>query len=180
MAPPYVPNDYASTNFSFHDSYDASVQVLAKHNDEVARTELPSPLSGPLVWEDGAGNVDLATSTLQLEAQDIAELEEALRTFKGKLYFPAYVSFSRSSDSVSDYQLDGDKVCPANFPLPNLRSRLKIGTNNIHEGQGWLLVRGLDLSKYSVADGVTLYLGISSYIADLRGMQDKKGTMLCE
>lgn len=41
------------------------------------------------------------------------------------------------------------------------------------------MIKGLDAKRYSVEDSVTVYLGIASYIADKRGLQDKKGNVLC-
>jgi hypothetical protein len=76
--------------------------------------------------------------------------------------------------------LDGDRVCRDNFLLPYLGEKLRLGAANIHQGQGLLLVRGMKPGAYSVADNVMAYLGISSYIGDKRGMQNKEGNMLCK
>lgn len=74
--------------------------------------------------------------------------------------------------------LDGDLVCPANFPLPTLHRKLAILRLDIHRGKGFALIRGLNPSEYSSADLTTLYLGIQSYIANVPGRQDEKGNML--
>lgn len=49
---------------------------------------------------------------------------------------------------------------------------------DIHEGHGFFVVRGLDELRYPVEDSTVIYLGIASYVADKRGLQDKKGTVL--
>lgn len=74
--------------------------------------------------------------------------------------------------------LDGDKVDQHNFPLPKLAPKLAQCARAIHEGRGFFILRGLDELRYPVEDSTVIYLGIASYIADKRGLQDKKGTVL--
>lgn len=66
----------------------------------------------------------------------------------------------------------------SNFPLPNLAKRLEECSDSLHTGRGFFVVKGLDMSRFSVEDGVILYLGIASYIGDKRGVQDRKGNVL--
>ncbi|KAK3935863.1 hypothetical protein QBC46DRAFT_322591 [Diplogelasinospora grovesii] len=96
---------------------------------------------------------------VQLGEEDVVEVEEALDSFK-------------------DLGLDGDAVSRDKFPLPKLQERLREACLNVHHGQGFAIVRGLDPDTYSVEDNLSLYLGIASYIGDKRGMQDKKGNMI--
>jgi hypothetical protein len=49
---------------------------------------------------------------------------------------------------------------------------------DVHQGKGFGVIRGLDPQKYSVEDLTVLYLGIQSYIASCHGRQDRKGNML--
>ena len=74
--------------------------------------------------------------------------------------------------------MDGDEVSKNNFPLPTFQDRLRQLAIDIHHGQGFGLLRGLDPSRYSVEDLLVVYLGISSYIGDKRGVQNRKGDML--
>jgi len=64
------------------------------------------------------------------------------------------------------------------FPLPTLGLKLKAVSNQLHEGIGFALLRGLDAVKYSALDNLLLYLGITSYIAEIRGCQDYDGRMV--
>ena len=48
----------------------------------------------------------------------------------------------------------------------------------IHEGRGFVVMRGLEPDRYSNMDNVLLYLGVTSYIAERRGMQDFDGRMI--
>lgn len=49
---------------------------------------------------------------------------------------------------------------------------------DVYDGRGFGIVRGLDPDDYEIADLTTIYLGISSYIAQVRGKQDQRGSML--
>lgn len=67
---------------------------------------------------------------------------------------------------------------PASFPLPTLGRKLKALSNDVHNGRGFCVIRGIDPASYTVEDLTLVYLGIQSYIADQRGRQDKRGNML--
>ena len=75
--------------------------------------------------------------------------------------------------------IDGDAVGRENFPLPTLAAYLDRASHNIHEGTGFSILRGLDLSSYTPEDQLVVFLGLASYIGDIRGVQDKRGTMIC-
>jgi len=75
-------------------------------------------------------------------------------------------------------ELDGNDVCSDNFPLPVLGENLRGLACDLYEGRGFCVIRGLDLSKYSVEDYTVIWLGIQSYIAPKQARQDKKGNML--
>ena len=64
------------------------------------------------------------------------------------------------------------------FPLPTLGKTLERAAEDIYNGRGFVIVRGLDPDTLSTEDCTTIYLGLSSYIAERRGMQDQRGTML--
>ncbi|KAF5663238.1 hypothetical protein FHETE_7618 [Fusarium heterosporum] len=115
-------------------------------------------LTGPLVWS-GAEYQGDHTYTLRLSEEEAGEIDSALASFK-------------------TLGLDGDEVSPNNFPLPNLSRRLRASAETIHLGRGFVVVRGIDGSKYSDEDSVTIFLGVAGYIADKRGLQDRKGAML--
>jgi hypothetical protein len=97
---------------------------------------------------------------LHLGPEDVVEIEAALAHFKS---------------------LDGlgpDDVDPSTFPLPNLYYRLIEASEIIHNGRGFVVLRGLDPDKYTSFDNILLYLGVTSYIAEKRGMQDFDGRMI--
>ncbi|KAM0380539.1 hypothetical protein ACHAPY_000269 [Fusarium culmorum] len=115
-------------------------------------------LTGPLVWsgQDFQGD---QTYILRLSDEEAGEVESALASFKA-------------------LGLDGDEVSADNFPLPNLSRRLRASAETLHLGRGFVVIRGIDGFKYTVEDSVTIFLGVASYIADKRGLQDRKGNML--
>ncbi|KAH6975284.1 hypothetical protein BKA56DRAFT_633980 [Ilyonectria sp. MPI-CAGE-AT-0026] len=115
-------------------------------------------LAGPLIWS-GADFKDDHPYTLRLSHEDVLEIDNALAEFK-KL------------------ELDGDEVSPNNFPLPRLSRRLRACTETLHLGRGFSVIRGLDVTRYTVEDSVVIFLGLASYIAEKRGLQDRKGNML--
>lgn len=65
-----------------------------------------------------------------------------------------------------------------NFPLPTIQANLARACLDVHQGRGFAIVRGIDPRKYTAEDNVTIFLGISNYVGEQRGIQDKKGTML--
>jgi hypothetical protein len=116
--------------------------------------ELLKPLHGSLVWTgDELASKDFE---LHLSPSDLEELDAALSHVK---------------------DMDEDRVCPATFPLDKLRAKLEEAALQVHGGCGFVVVKGIQ-GRYGVEDSVKVFLGISSYIADQRGRQDKKGNML--
>lgn len=65
-----------------------------------------------------------------------------------------------------------------NFPLPTLKKKLDSLAVDLHEGKGFCQIKGLNPTDFSLEDGVVVYLGIVSYIADRRARQDDAGNML--
>ena len=64
------------------------------------------------------------------------------------------------------------------FPLATLEGRLKKISKDLHEGRGITIIRGLTPSKYSPLDSVLLLAGLTSYLGERRGAQDRFGNML--
>ena len=50
--------------------------------------------------------------------------------------------------------------------------------HDLYAGRGFGIVRGLNPDDYELADLTAIYLGITSYIAEVRGKQDQRGSML--
>ncbi|KAK7953065.1 hypothetical protein PG988_013759 [Apiospora saccharicola] len=138
-------------------------QVELEHTQNLPRPALtanfPSQIHGPTAWSGLDSDVNQPVHILELSEHDVAVVETALERFKG-------------------LGMHGDQVSREFFPLPGLESRLDRCALEIHNGTGICVIRGIE-SKYSVEDYLTIYLGISSYIGNRRGLQDAKGSMLC-
>ena len=65
-----------------------------------------------------------------------------------------------------------------NFPLPNLGAQLRALADELYNGRGFFLIRGLPLCRHSMEDGVIIFLGLQSYIAQKRGCQDDEGNVI--
>ncbi|KAJ4300109.1 hypothetical protein N0V88_002778 [Collariella sp. IMI 366227] len=122
----------------------------------------PAQVNAARAWAD----LDFKSENeyiLALSAEDVIEIEAGLAHFK---------ALSNS--------LGPDDVSPSTFPLPNLSSRLVDVAKEIHDGRGFVVLRGLQPGKYSNFDNILIYLGVTSYIAEKRGMQDFDGRMIRE
>lgn len=60
------------------------------------------------------------------------------------------------------------------FPLPGLGSLLREGSRELHFGRGFFVLRGIPVNKYTTEESIIIYAGISSYVGDLRGRQEKR------
>ncbi|KAH0524959.1 hypothetical protein TsFJ059_007396 [Trichoderma semiorbis] len=95
-----------------------------------------------------------------LDVEELREIDAALKHFKA-------------------LELDGDLVTPDNFPLPTVGPNVLKGMRqDIYQGKGFAVLRGLDSKQYSIEDMTTIYLGVQAHIANCFGRQDKKGNML--
>jgi hypothetical protein len=74
--------------------------------------------------------------------------------------------------------LDGSEVNCESFPLPTLGTHLRDLALEVHEGRGFVNIRGLNSAAYSHEDNMLLFLGISSYIGETRGKQDDEGHII--
>ena len=77
----------------------------------------------------------------------------------------------------SDHLGPKDVKCKT-FPLPHLGLKLRQVAETLHSGIGFTVLRGLDPNRYSKLDNILIYLGVTSYIAETRGVQDSSGNML--
>ncbi|KAI0602175.1 hypothetical protein F4775DRAFT_227399 [Biscogniauxia sp. FL1348] len=118
----------------------------------------PTRLEGPLVWSKNDFQNE-SEYVYNLTDADKAELETALKRFK-------------------EMGIDGTRVSRDTFVLPNFGHILDSICNEVYEGRGFVIVRGLDPDSYPIEDLTIVYLGISSYIGERRGKQDQRGSML--
>ena len=119
----------------------------------------------------------------QFTPEDLVEIEAGLAFFKGTL---SYIINDLLTDTETDMNtalpgdLGPDDVNKDTFPLPSLGSRLEEVSKTVHDGRGFVVLRGLQPDNYSNFNNILLYLGVTSYIAETRGLQDFDGRMLRE
>lgn len=63
-------------------------------------------------------------------------------------------------------------VSQETFPLPTLGLVLAGISKEIHSGRGFSVVRGIPVDSYSREEIVIIYAGVSSYVGNLRAVQD--------
>src|SRR5580658_6993970 len=119
----------------------------------------PRPLiEGTSAWlgRDLRGRED--KWTYQLSPKDIAEIEAATAAARAR-------------------GLDIAEIRPADFPLPNLRTKLDRLREEVLNGRGFVLLRGLPVDDRPIADSAAAYCGIGSYFGNPRS-QNAMGHLL--
>ncbi|KAI1279150.1 hypothetical protein F5Y07DRAFT_50430 [Xylaria sp. FL0933] len=118
----------------------------------------PSRVCNSFAWTK-ADFVEESSYIYQLSVEELAEL-------------------CRAKDGFKAQELDGNLVNQDNFHLPSLGPKLRMLRDDIYNGKGFHVIRGLDPSEYSVEDLAIIRLGVQAYIADQCGRQDHRGNML--
>jgi hypothetical protein len=120
-------------------------------------TELPPPVVGPSAWY-GPVVADRAEWVEPLSSAELAEIESASR----RLF----------TDDV-----DWQSVRPDDFPLPTLRPRLSGIVDEILEGRGFFLLRGLPVERWGRRLSAVAFLGLGLHLGNLRS-QNRLGHLL--
>lgn len=56
--------------------------------------------------------------------------------------------------------------------MPTLHAKLREISREVHNGHGFKVLRGLPVTKHTREENFSIYAGISSHIAPIRGRQD--------
>lgn len=51
-------------------------------------------------------------------------------------------------------------------------------SRELHSGKGFFVLRTIPVDEYSAEDNILIYAGVSAYVGELRGVQDKDGVVL--
>ncbi|CAO3645060.1 unnamed protein product [Cunninghamella blakesleeana] len=114
----------------------------------------PEQLEGPKVWKGIDYEGREQEWIYELNDQELKEIDQALEEFE------------QSEKPLSDIQVD-------TFVLPTLGQKLKeLIHDNVVEGRGFLVVRGIDPDKYTRQQQIIVYAGVSTYVGK-RGLQAK-------
>ncbi|KAL9619092.1 MAG: hypothetical protein Q9160_006268 [Pyrenula sp. 1 TL-2023] len=110
-----------------------------------------------------------------LTEEDVAEIEHACEDCKRMTYSkPFYLVANSSTGSISSL----NDVNPETFHLPSLGCRLRQLGDEVYDGRGLVLLRGLQPDKFSQYDNVLMYKGVTSYIAPDVGVQGPEKDLL--
>jgi hypothetical protein len=138
----------------------AALNGLGIERQKRVPDRFPDKVIEPWVWS-GEDFESEDEYVVRLDDEDVTEIENALADFKL---------------AISGF--DPDSVSRETFPLPNLARKLEDIALEIHDGIGFTILRGLEPRRYSALDNVLIYLGVTSYIAPIRGVQNSSGNML--
>ena len=119
--------------------------------------DLPPPQTSAAAWI-GSGIAADPAWCVELDASAIAELEAA-----------AAALLERDADLAA---LDAEAV-----RLPTLAPRLRLWRQELLQGRGFLLLRGLPIERYTRAEAAAIFLGLGAHLGRARS-QNAKGHVL--
>lgn len=128
----------------------------------------PHELKSDLVW-DGSSIGNKYNFVYELNAEDLQEIEDALQHFKCRFLRCVDMKCANITTALGKSLgfIDQDT-----FPLPKLRATLRNISDEVHNGHGFKVLRGLPFDKHDNVDNIVIYAGVSSHIAPIRGRQD--------
>lgn len=83
-----------------------------------------------------------------------------------------------TSARLTELGLNATKITSQNFPLPTLGPALRELSQDIHNGRGFAVLRGLNPAEFSPGDLTMIFMGVSAYIGDKLGRQDRAGNCI--
>jgi hypothetical protein len=121
-------------------------------------SKVPKQIEGRTVWTKAELEKDTTRWIRHFTASEIAEVEEAIHTFEVQ-------------------KLGLSDVSKNTFCLPNLSQNLDYAKEELINGIGFVVLRGLPVKKWTTRQASIAYLGIGSYIGN-RVSQNRKGHVL--
>jgi hypothetical protein len=118
---------------------------------------LPSAIAGPSAWY-GPDIADRAEWLERLSSAELAEIECA-------------------SQRLAQMEIDWQTLRPDDFPLPTLKRRLSRILEEVLEGRGFVLLRGLPVERWGRRLSAIAFLGLGQHWGNLRP-QNKHGHRL--
>ncbi len=121
------------------------------------KRDIPPPLDGPSVWY-GPDKTNSSEWLHKLNPDEIGEVERAMRP-------------------LAEAKADIAQITKADFHLPLLGDRLTRIRDEVVEGRGFALLRGLPVETWSIREAATAYFGIGRYFGNAVS-QNAKGHVL--
>lgn len=115
----------------------------------------PKEIVGPSAWY-GRDMAKTDAWIFRLSNEDIAEIERAVEASR---------------------RLAIQNIDKAAFPLPRLGSRLDALLDELLDGRGFTLIRGLPMERYDIETAARAYWGLGSYFGSARS-QNARGDLL--
>lgn len=115
------------------------------------------PIAGASAWI-GAKMRESDEWIYRLSTEQIEELEAAMR-------------------GVQARGLDIAQIRRADFPLPTFGAELLKLQDEIVNGRGFVLIRGIPVERYTIAEAATIYFGLGTWLGNARS-QNAKGHVL--
>ncbi|KAG5642246.1 hypothetical protein DXG03_003349 [Asterophora parasitica] len=112
----------------------------------------PKKLESPLVWQ-GSDFKDEKEWVYVLAPAHLKEIDDALKHFRGLEKPLGHIS-------------------AATFPLPTLGPVLTDLAHVLHSGRGFFVLRAIPVDSYTREENAIIYAGVSSYVGNLRAVQD--------
>ncbi len=122
-----------------------------------AVSELPPPIEGPSVWY----GPDLASQSAWIHQLTGADIDEIARVAK----------------PLADAEADVATITKDSFSLPTLGPKLAEICDEVVNGRGFALIRGLPVGDWSIRQAATAYYGIGCHFGNARS-QNGKGHLL--
>lgn len=169
MAPTAISDSISSSGLYETTSTHAYNDSLSSGQDDILYG-WPKFIAPRQAWTGAQLDKD-ETYIVALTKEHVEEIEVALAAFHGTACAPHLILIETGTDLPAS-GCDGSEVNMANFPLPKLAACLRDLAEEVHHGRGFFVLRGLNSARYSEEDNALLFLGISSYIGDIRGVQN--------
>src|SRR5262245_43820258 len=119
--------------------------------------QLPPTIEGPSAWY-GPGMAGSSDWIEYLSESEIGEIEHAVQ-------------------QLAHGQFDIPAIGPGVFPLPSLGPRLQALLNAVLDGRGFVLIRGLPLTRWTRREAALAFLGLGIHLGSLRS-QNAEGHIL--
>jgi len=131
--------------------------MASVREQKFATSELPPAVEGPSIWY--GPEISARTDWIyHLTSDDIAEVERAMAPLVAR-------------------EADIAQIKKADFALPNLGPRIAEICNDVTNGRGFALMRGLPVEQWSMRQSATAYFGIGTHFGNARS-QNGKGHVL--
>ena len=116
------------------------------------------PVTGPRVWNNADISAKSSEWTYRLSETDIAELDAAIA-------------------AVDARGLDVLDITEEGFPLPEFGRKLRQIQEDLQQGVGFAMIRGIPVQRYSIRQAAIAYFGIGTYLGEAVS-QNAKGHAL--